>query len=594
MLEAMYDFTGTIAHTLSFKRGDNFIFHSASNLKRNWWSVIDSLGKIGYIPSNYVSINKVSKGKMLEFITYAIEELDNEILKVGGTEKRLDVMRELNLKKQEILDSKQKTNSIKDKHAGTRQLKNSTTLNEDLVKKTEDQNPPLAMRVSVSETKFPDGKSAEINLDGKNTSNITPHSAYLLIQQVRNQTGLSFEGSRIAVGVVAEGFLELLPSNCVPSLESFLELLQNEIIPTSAIIDDTQDAQNLCQILTHLTNARGDAQQRSWHLWDDEATIKKNITQLSSILSNADPMISKRVFKKNNFDDVLMLVDYYQMEDRSSIRQLLVQAFAVMCTLDKVIINLLLNSVLPMELGREMQSNFASRCKLSKPALLLAMIFSTGEAMPITHLDQLGVDFVKMILEVIELERGSEIADKMLTLILSYNLQFKHKSSANVIIQALQEVTCAKTFSEKVLLLINREEDPLAKLKAHECPCHSVLKLLKDLFSNTATADLFYTNDVKVLIDIVVRQITDLPPNNKKRTEYLELCKLILYCCDSLAFEHRLSELKNVFYHILKDEVPPVEKDKSIVLEITEALPKIFGAHHRNQQCQIHRSRSPR
>lgn len=49
----------------------------------------------------------------------------------------------------------------------------------------------------------------------------------------------------------------------------------------------------------------------------------------------------------------------------------------------------------------------------------------------------------------------------------------------------------------------------------HEpAPPHSVLKLFLDLFSRKPTADLFYTNDVKVLIDIVVRNITDLSPGD--------------------------------------------------------------------------------
>jgi hypothetical protein len=36
-----------------------------------------------------------------------------------------------------------------------------------------------------------------------------------------------------------------------------------------------------------------------------------------------------------------------------------------------------------------------------------------------------------------------------------------------------------------------------------------------DLLSRKTTADLFYTNDVKVLIDIVVRNIADLSPGDK-------------------------------------------------------------------------------
>lgn len=46
-------------------------------------------------------------------------------------------------------------------------------------------------------------------------------------------------------------------------------------------------------------------------------------------------------------------------------------------------------------------------------------------------------------------------------------------------------------------------------------PPHSVLKLFIDLFNNDVTAGLFYTNDVKVLIDIILRQLYDMFPGDK-------------------------------------------------------------------------------
>lgn len=44
---------------------------------------------------------------------------------------------------------------------------------------------------------------------------------------------------------------------------------------------------------------------------------------------------------------------------------------------------------------------------------------------------------------------------------------------------------------------------------------NSVLKLTTDVFSSKKAADLFYTNDIKVLIDIVTRCVTDLGPGDK-------------------------------------------------------------------------------
>ena len=53
-------------------------------------------------------------------------------------------------------------------------------------------------------------------------------------------------------------------------------------------------------------------------------------------------------------------------------------------------------------------------------------------------------------------------------------------------------------------------EDPVAISKP--CCPDSITKFLLDLFSEKSTAGMFYTTDMRVLIDIVVRQLTDLCP----------------------------------------------------------------------------------
>lgn len=57
-------------------------------------------------------------------------------------------------------------------------------------------------------------------------------------------------------------------------------------------------------------------------------------------------------------------------------------------------------------------------------------------------------------------------------------------------------------------------DDPVKLLKHSNVTINSVLKLFIDIFSVKQTANLFYTTDSKVLIDIVVRQLTDLCAGN--------------------------------------------------------------------------------
>ena len=46
---------------------------------------------------------------------------------------------------------------------------------------------------------------------------------------------------------------------------------------------------------------------------------------------------------------------------------------------------------------------------------------------------------------------------------------------------------------------------------------NSVIQFLKDMFSNDDTSNMYYTNDVKVMLDIVLRNITDKPHGDKVR-----------------------------------------------------------------------------
>lgn len=50
---------------------------------------------------------------------------------------------------------------------------------------------------------------------------------------------------------------------------------------------------------------------------------------------------------------------------------------------------------------------------------------------------------------------------------------------------------------------------------------NAVLKLFIDLFSTAETAALFYSNDNKVLIDILVRQLSDLSAGDAVRADFV-------------------------------------------------------------------------
>jgi hypothetical protein len=60
-----------------------------------------------------------------------------------------------------------------------------------------------------------------------------------------------------------------------------------------------------------------------------------------------------------------------------------------------------------------------------------------------------------------------------------------------------------KTFGENIILLLNRESELSLQLL--------ILKLLFLIFQSSSTAEYFYTNDLHVLIDVMLRNLLDLP-----------------------------------------------------------------------------------
>lgn len=63
-----------------------------------------------------------------------------------------------------------------------------------------------------------------------------------------------------------------------------------------------------------------------------------------------------------------------------------------------------------------------------------------------------------------------------------------------------------KTFGENIILLLNRESETSLQLL--------ILKLLYLLFTTPPTHEYFYTNDLYVLLDIILRNLLDLPPSS--------------------------------------------------------------------------------
>ncbi|XP_034852868.1 NCK-interacting protein with SH3 domain isoform X3 [Mirounga leonina] len=380
-----------------------------------------------------------------------------------------------------------------------------------------------------------------------------------LMELVRRNTGLSHELCRVAIGVVVGHIQASVPASSPVMEQVLLSLVEGKDLSTALPSGQVcHDQQRLEVIFADLARRKDDAQQRSWALYEDEGVIRCYLEELLHILTDADPEVCKKMCKRNEFESVLALVAYYQMEHRASLRLLLLRCFGAMCSLDALVISTLVSSVLPVELARDMQTDTQDHQKLCYSALILAMVFSMGEAVPYAHYEHLGTPFAQFLLSIVEdglpLDTTEQLPDLCMNLLLALNLHLPAPDQ-NVVMSALSKHSNVKIFSEKLLLLLNRGDDPVRIFKHEPQPPHSILKFLQDVFASPATAAIFYHTDMMALIDITVRHIADLSPGDK-------------HC-------HRLPDLQATLRRILNEEEasPQGQMDRMIVREMCKEFP---------------------
>lgn len=310
---------------------------------------------------------------------------------------------------------------------------------------------------SNKEALMPNGSCK--NIEKHDAIIIEEQDVYQIVESIRKSTNLSHEYSQLALRVVISEMEALIPETR-KFFDPVAIHLSNLLTVPDNLLGETHDSQRLRNLFSELADAKNDSQQRSWMLHEDEADISNYLTELIRILVDADPKICRYEMSCDAYNSVNNLVLYYQMESRWNIRKLLLKAFKAMCLLDVTCVELLINSVLPLELVQDMLICSDNLEKLSELSVMLIMIFSAGHKMPIGHFDLMRHDFVNFMLNLIENpledDQTEFLSDVMINLLLAFNLQFDNFME-NTILETMQQVKTSKSFTEKILLLINRE-----------------------------------------------------------------------------------------------------------------------------------------
>ncbi|CAD6443020.1 54967905-b189-4959-a061-9f4045707ff1 [Sclerotinia trifoliorum] len=150
--------------------------------------------------------------------------------------------------------------------------------------------------------------------------------------------------------------------------------------------------------------------------------------------------------------------------------------------------------------------------------LLLELLYEMSRMQRISFEDlgQVDDEFVACLFQIIE-ELSDDVDDPyhypVIRVLLVLNEQYMVASTStldpshsltNRVVKILSHKGSSyMTFGENIILLLNRETETSLQLL--------ILKLLYLLFTTKATYEYFYTNDLRVLLDVIIRNLLDLP-----------------------------------------------------------------------------------
>ncbi|XP_038068583.1 NCK-interacting protein with SH3 domain-like isoform X2 [Patiria miniata] len=571
--KALYRYNSSEPGTLCFEEGDRFTLLDGS-ADPNWWQVADVHGHVGFVPHNYIEEIKDHKlDDVISSIDRAIEFVHLSATQKGGTfthEQRKTLQKLIEHRQTVLKNQSASADSPVKKQAPTRSKSRSSGKHRSAPPppirasdtQTTSKSPPPSSTQPETESNPPNDRlsSPVLNNDTERQPSAThaeptsplrsPSSESVpgklgqdLLELVRINTGLSYAKCTTALNAVFSHVRESVPS-VAGTMDKILQSLQQtanaSVSDGKLSLEGSMDKERLEVIFAELTDCKNDSQQRSWALHEDEAVISEYLEELTTILSDANPDVCKAVIYRDNYEVINSLVLYYQMEHRTSLRLLLLKAFGVLCGLESLILSQLLSSVLLVELARDMQADARSLQKLCFSSLVATMLLSSGQPLPYTHYDQLNEEFVSFLLNNIEdpppEDESEQIPDLFVNLVLAFNLHFT--------------------------------VDPVRMFEYEPKPPNSLLKILCDIFASADTSSLFYTNDMNVLIDIIIRQLTDRCPGDKLRTEYLSLIHSILKMPVYWEHKHRLADLKRTLEKIAKEQEAESKPDKQILMDI--------------------------
>lgn len=398
-----------------------------------------------------------------------------------------------------------------------------------------------------------------------------------LIESVRVSSQLSHNKCKKTIHVILSSL-----ADAYPAWSGELHVLLRELVESSAVTPATNhhwlkssDMSALHKIFTTLLSVSSNEQQRSWPIHQDEEVILSLLVDLNKVLTDANPLMTRQFIASNDFDNVTMLTTYFQMETRRSIRLQLMRVMIQMIKLENRCISevFLSHSGVPASLADELKCHLYDDERWSLAAKLLTLVFATGHKPPITIYEHINEKFATFLVAVIECDveqllligppatvntatvpvngrpssgagRVTPIApppcdlpssEMSIPLLLALNLHLQSSFEHNFILTVLAKKQTCSQLTENLVSSLNWEEDPtfdssvLSSEAFTDDRKNAVHKLLIEILTYKQTASLFYLNDTRVLMDIVISHLNNLEPQvAKERIACLEIAQQVL------------------------------------------------------------------
>lgn len=599
MYQANTDYESPTKSHLSFRSGEQFLEHK-SGVKGDdgWVHVMNENFQVGFVQERFLTKLNQSPENVKNFITNLMAKLHTRIDQEQEFQKKKqleNIMQILRQQRNGISSDKEKFEESKSSSPAT-QLPEAQPIKESFLKlvfsnlKRKRHLYELATNRNLEKIAKIQRKERSLVLD----FTIPDDLGYKLLDAIRDDTGLTHLQAKRSVCKM----LQLLQYG-IPHLQTLWEELMQQIKhtkPSQQTLMGSKDWNSIKEMFASIGSFKSNSEELNWAVKQDETIILQMLLEFRSILRRADEYAVKELLQLHNYMDVSALIDYYEMETRPAVRIAILEIIEIICQFDRRALSVCVNSNLPAALARDMQNHEHDVLKFAFIGGVLLLLLSVGEPLPQTHFETINVGFVNFLLNVTDHPPldvdPNEVIELCTLVLLALNLQFspKARTEGNIILYTIMKRQAASVFVRQLINLLNLFEDPIMRVSNHEPkPANTVIQMLLDLVKNATTAKSISTNDLKILIEIISRRLTDSLPGDSQRQKLLRMIFYIIANTEYSSHRTRHEELKLCFAKILQEnddneeneagqeKQKEISEDQQIITTICYEFPDLFS-----------------